>query len=527
MAVTGYLLRTATGRTITEAGGLAWIAGDLDIAAGGGTLTRTNRIGTQSSSGHGTGSFVTGSFTPSDDSLLVVIVGCMEDSGSSDPSGDLTISDSAGLTWTSRANTGNASAWSIGVRIWTAPVTTGTSMTVTIDCGARDIYWYGVTVADYTNYAGVGTAGTNAATATDGADSVTLAASPSATSEIIGAIMQDPTGAGGATPGTAVSHVELYEVDSLTGAAMQSQARPAGSTSAAFSWDDVGTSAALYKGVAAAIEITEAGASSTTVTAQVCTFTLSPQSAAVTVGGVTVTAQPCTFTLTPQAGPVSVGSVSTSAQVATMTLSPQHGVITVGSVTTTAQVATFTLSPQPITPTPGAVTITAQACTFTFTAVAITPTAAPGGTSTTAQACTFTLDPQPGTITPGGVTVTAQPCAFTLSPQAATITTGGVSVAAQTLTFTLSPQQGVITAGTVAIAAQVATFTLSPQQGVISTTTPGPTILGRYVYRWTEPATTTHKEHVAVGWGEPGLFSGSEPSTARWAEPPATPGGDQ
>jgi len=527
VAVTGYLLRTATGRTITEAGGLAWIAGDLDIAAGGGTLTRTNRIGTQSSSGHGTGSFVTGSFTPSDDSLLVVIVGCMEDSGSSDPSGDLTISDSAGLTWTSRANTGNASAWSIGVRIWTAPVTTGTSMTVTIDCGARDIYWYGVTVADYTNYAGVGTAGTNAATATDGADSVTLAASPSATSEIIGAIMQDPTGAGGATPGTAVSHVELYEVDSLTGAAMQSQARPAGSTSAAFSWDDVGTSAALYKGVAAAIEITEAGASSTTVTAQVCTFTLSPQSAAVTVGGVTVTAQPCTFTLTPQAGPVSVGSVSTSAQVATMTLSPQHGVITVGSVTTTAQVATFTLSPQPITPTPGAITVTAQPYTFTLTPEAITPTNVSPGSTVTAQVCTFTFSPQAGTVTPGAVSVTAQACTFTLAPQAGVVTVGAVTVTAQPYTFTFSPQAGSITPGAITVTAQHYQFTLAPQQGTVATTTPGPAIVGRYVYRWTEPAVTTHREPVAAGWGEPGLFSGPEPSTARWAEPAISSGGDQ
>lgn len=41
MAVTGYLTRVATGRTITESGGLPWIEGDLGIS-GGGTGSFTN-----------------------------------------------------------------------------------------------------------------------------------------------------------------------------------------------------------------------------------------------------------------------------------------------------------------------------------------------------------------------------------------------------------------------------------------------------------------------------------------------------
>ena len=103
------------------------------------TLARTNRIGSLSSFSYGTGSYTTGSFTPSNASLLVVICSVMTNAGSTDPSGSLTISDSVGLTWTAQVNVGDASAWSIGMRIWTAPVTTGASMTATVDCGAIDI----------------------------------------------------------------------------------------------------------------------------------------------------------------------------------------------------------------------------------------------------------------------------------------------------------------------------------------------------------------------------------------------------
>lgn len=403
------------------------------------TLARTHHIGSASSTGHGTGTYTTGSFTPNNSSLLVVIASIMEDSGSSDPSGDLTVSDSAGLTWTSQATVGDASSWSIGQRVWTAPVTTGVSMTVTFDCAARNIYQYFVEVADYTGHGGVGQIGTNTTLPTDGAGTVTLAGSPAATSEIIGAIMQDATGTAGADPldGT---YTELYDIDSLTGSASQAQARAAGSTSTSFSWSDVGVGASLYKATGIAIEITEAGG--TTVTAQVCTFTLSPLSITPTPGPVTVTAQACTFTLSPQSGAVTVGSV----------------------------------------------TVTAQPYAFTLTPVAVTPTA-------------------------GSVTVAAQPCAFTLAAQPGVVTTGAVTVTAQPYTFTLSPQAGVITPGAVTVTTQPYQFTLAPQQGTVSTTTSGPTILGRFVYRWTEPAVTAHRE--------------PEPSTARWAEPAISSGGDQ
>lgn len=449
------------------------------------TLARTHHIGSASSTGHGTGTYTTGSFTPNNSSLLVVIASIMEDSGSSDPSGDLTVSDSAGLTWTSQATVGDASSWSIGQRVWTAPVTTGVSMTVTFDCAARNIYQYFVEVADYTGHGGVGQIGTNTTLPTDGAGTVTLAGSPAATSEIIGAIMQDATGTAGADPldGT---YTELYDIDSLTGSASQAQARAAGSVSASFSWADVGVGAGLFKATGIAIEITEAGG--TTVTAQACTFTLSPQSGAVTVGSVTVTAQPYAFTLTPVAVTPTAGSVTVAAQPCAFTLAAQPGVVTTGAVTVTAQPYTFTLTPE-----------------------AITPTNVSPGSTVTAQVCTFTFSPQAGTVTPGAVSVTAQACTFTLAPQAGVVTVGAVTVTAQPYTFTFSPQAGSITPGAITVTAQHYQFTLAPQQGTVATTTPGPTILGRFVYRWTEP----------------GLFSGPEPSTARWAEPAISSGGDQ
>lgn len=220
------------------------------------TLARTNRIGSLSSFSYGTGSYTTGSFTPSNASLLVVICSVLTNGGSTDPSGSLTISDSVGLTWTAQVNVGDASAWSIGMRIWTAPVTTGASMTATVDCGAIDIYGYGVSIVDYTGYGAVGTTGSNSALGTNGAGSVTLGASPASASEIIGGITQDPTGTPGATPDT--GHVELYDL-SVTDIGVQSQVRSPGSTSTSFAWSDIATSANLYKSVGAAIEITEAG----------------------------------------------------------------------------------------------------------------------------------------------------------------------------------------------------------------------------------------------------------------------------
>lgn len=80
----------------------------------------------------------TASFTPSNNSLLLVIATAICPQGFS--SGSESISDSAGLTWTKRKVQSSGGTppgdWPTVIYIWTAPVTTGVSMTVTHGYGA-------------------------------------------------------------------------------------------------------------------------------------------------------------------------------------------------------------------------------------------------------------------------------------------------------------------------------------------------------------------------------------------------------
>lgn len=160
-------------------------------------LSRSSRYTGNSGTYYGTGAWTTSSFTPSNNSLLVAIAGLIENAGTTDPSGALTVTDSAGLTWTARANAGAATTWATGIRVWTAPVTTGASMTVSFDCGTRNSYQYFGAIFDYTGYdsgSPVGVTGSDGAIAFDGADSITLSGTPAADSEVIGAIYKDNGG---------------------------------------------------------------------------------------------------------------------------------------------------------------------------------------------------------------------------------------------------------------------------------------------------------------------------------------------
>lgn len=69
------------------------------------------------------------SFTPHDNSLLVVFASAADANGSGP--GTMAITDSEGLTWTQQDTSAGTSTWEHSVWIFTAPVTTGTSMTVT------------------------------------------------------------------------------------------------------------------------------------------------------------------------------------------------------------------------------------------------------------------------------------------------------------------------------------------------------------------------------------------------------------
>ena len=173
----------------------------------------------------GTGGFTTSSFTPPDSSLLVVAATAMEDGGTTDPSGDMTISGGS-LTWTSRAVIGKAPTFSQGLRIWSAPVTTGASMTVTLDCGSRSIWRYVVSIVAYTGYdtgSPVGATATNGNPTVDGQVVLTLSGNPADGSEVLGALATDT--AVSSTPGA--GWTEIHDLQNLGDAGLQTQVRAA------------------------------------------------------------------------------------------------------------------------------------------------------------------------------------------------------------------------------------------------------------------------------------------------------------
>lgn len=225
-------------------------------------LARTTFAISESGDNHGTGSFTTGAFTPPDNSLLVVAIYAHGTSGA-DISSSQTISDSVGLTWTSRALVGVAASDGLGIRVWTAPVTTGASMTITADCGAENVFKYGVHRIAYTGYDTGSPTGATATAGVSGAtddETITLSASPATTSEVVaamGIIMGGGTQL--VTPGT--GWTEIYEGTSDADFSnTQSQVRT-GSTSTSVVWDDIdaGTGTATHGGFLA-VEIKAAAA---------------------------------------------------------------------------------------------------------------------------------------------------------------------------------------------------------------------------------------------------------------------------
>lgn len=224
-------------------------------------LTLTTRITSKSSDNFGTGPYTSGSFTPSNSCLLCVIA-----TGTSNVAGDpkmtgskLTITDSAGLTWTSRAATSTAPTWAYGMRAWTAPVTTGSSMTVTVDCDNEEIFSYGLVAFDVTGYdTGTPVSGDVVGTDADGngVGALTLAATPATADLAIAAATVQTGGAGAITVGT--GWTEVYETGETDWWRFQIQSRT-GSTSTGVQWDDLSTSGTPYDAVMLAFIIKNAG----------------------------------------------------------------------------------------------------------------------------------------------------------------------------------------------------------------------------------------------------------------------------
>lgn len=219
----------------------------------------------------GYGDLVTGSFTPSDNSLLVAVVhGSFEniatDAGSASLSG-------GGLTWTKRVEQYQVDLqYSPGgsyVAIWTAPVSTGASMTLTHTKSTPGSYGHAIAVYEYTGYNTTSPTGATATTArqhTEGALSGTLSAAPASDSEVIAGVSVDNwnRSTGVITTGTGWTQQNYFEyIESSLHAQVQTRTS---STSTSVGWNFVDGDINGFNGgtdVSAALEIKAAAAAST------------------------------------------------------------------------------------------------------------------------------------------------------------------------------------------------------------------------------------------------------------------------
>jgi hypothetical protein len=206
----------------------------------------------------GTGPYTSSSFASTSGSLLVVVVMAGTDNpGSGEPSYVLT---GGGLTWTKRV----ASVVSYGgdgmmVQIWTAPVTTGASITLTVTHTGINSYNMGIYPFTYTGHdTTTPTGGKASGSGNSGTNTLTLDATPASDSEVIAAIVvaANDGDAAGATIAPGSSFTELAEqtnTDSF--AKRQTQART-GSTSTGVSWTTTTDAGGGYdQRVYAALEI--------------------------------------------------------------------------------------------------------------------------------------------------------------------------------------------------------------------------------------------------------------------------------
>lgn len=231
-------------------------------------LARTNLLGQISAGNFGTGNFTSNSFTPANNSLLVVGQVYVENSGSTtDPTSALTISG-GGLTFTQQATAVAApTAFPSLVKIWTAPVTTGASMTLVSSTSGRNAGLYGVSVVCYTGYnTGTPVGGTATGQQNGGfgaapnAVSLTFSGAPASGDEAFGFVFANKTTTD-ITPGSTLTEID-DQFNSNWGD-LESETRT-GSTSTTVDWVDLRPGGgSLFNYAAAAIVIQVGGASIT------------------------------------------------------------------------------------------------------------------------------------------------------------------------------------------------------------------------------------------------------------------------
>lgn len=230
-------------------------------------LVRTHLFGAVSNGvgSFGAGNYVTGAFAPPNASLLVVGITLIENSAAtSDPLAVLAVSG-GGWTYTPRVGiTVSPAFFPTATRIYTAPVTVGIPMALTISTGGlRNIAEYSVSVAAYTGYDLAAPTGATATGSQNGGFgpapnpvNLTLSAPPAATSEVFAWIGMDKSPNPGVTPGA--GWTELDEVLNIQWGGGQSQVRT-GSTSASVDWADLRSGGGnLFNYAATALEVNAA-----------------------------------------------------------------------------------------------------------------------------------------------------------------------------------------------------------------------------------------------------------------------------
>lgn len=233
-------------------------------------LVRTDYTPSVSTTNFGVGSFTSASFTPPDNSLLVIrVMGIAIAPAAAAASANYVLTNSAGLTFTARVNRdGTGATDTYGQGIWTAPITTGVSMTVTIDTVA-DAAMYGYAIEPFA-FVGYDTTTPTGATATgtdadgDGAASITLSGSPATSSVVLGSTASEvDTGFVAPTPGSGFTEIHdgIGWTDWFTG---QSEFRTS-SSSTTVDWTDLSTAGIPIETSLMALEIRAAAGGSSTI----------------------------------------------------------------------------------------------------------------------------------------------------------------------------------------------------------------------------------------------------------------------
>ena len=238
-------------------------------------LSLTGLMNYQAQDTTGTVLFTTGSFTPADNSILVAHVGVVNGVGGADVQSGMSLSG-GGLTWTRQAGPtgGTVAGYTAAQEIWTAPVTTGASMSITYQHAGNvgsDRAWGMIQVHEITSDSTSPEIGTpnvivGAHDQGDAAATITLPSSPSSSSIVSAArYYNSNANDGAATPGT--GWTEVYDQTASTNGygSFQSQYRGS-STDADVTWNNLMVPAeTAWKSSTMAIEVREAAAGASVV----------------------------------------------------------------------------------------------------------------------------------------------------------------------------------------------------------------------------------------------------------------------